>query len=45
MAYKAMNSDIEVETKSCTTDLVTAVDKAVEEYIMTNLKAKFPTHK
>jgi len=40
-----MHPDIEVETKASATDLVTAVDKAVEDFIMTALRAEFPSHR
>ena len=40
-----MHPDIEVETKASATDLVTAVDKAVEDFIMTSLRTKFPEHR
>ncbi len=45
MAYDGMNPEIAVETKESATDLVTVVDKAVEDFIMTRLRDKFPTHK
>lgn len=45
LAYDSMHPDIQVETKASATDLVTAADKAVEEFILSSLSKKFPSHK
>lgn len=37
-------SDLNVDTKSDSRDLVTVVDKAVEEFITTSILSKFPNH-
>ena len=45
MAYEAFHRDKVVETKESSCDLVTETDKQVENYIISTLKGKYPTHK
>jgi len=45
MAYEAFHRDKVVETKESSCDLVTETDKQVENYIISTLKRKYPTHK
>ncbi|XP_077979039.1 inositol monophosphatase 1-like [Glandiceps talaboti] len=39
---KALDSDITIEDKGCSTDIVTETDKKVEEMIISRLKDKYP---
>ncbi|XP_077979160.1 inositol monophosphatase 1-like [Glandiceps talaboti] len=39
---KALDSDITIEDKGCSTDLVTETDKKVEEMIISRLRDKYP---
>ena len=34
-----------VETKLCSTDLVTETDRNVEDFIISSLRSKYPTHR
>ena len=45
MALEAFHRDKKVDTKESSCDLVTETDQQVENYIISTLKAKYPSHR